>query len=466
MTISSDAIAPAKRLPAQIALDPVYNNLNSLALVNLAGRRANIGEWPVGAAAAMTPALRRTHQLLFDGLPDLLTPDQDDVEFPAYLKRLAAQRPHDLRERLVGRVFGPEAAPPAGASIDIAAYLARVELLHPGAALDPALRADLKALLDDPPALHDLVVAHLGSMWETALADEWQRERSRPLGLEHQIGVFRQQIVAGAVAAETFRACTGRALPGDLLQPRADVDRIVLSPSAHNGWHVSAWYGDGTLRIFFGAPPNYAALLRSSAIGGPELRARLAALADDARLGILALLAQHHELPAQEIIARLDLSQSSVSRHLKQLIAVGYLVERRGSGANKIYSLGPLSLDGTIRALDQLLAGASAPAARPLPAPDGDHPPELRGLLDAQGRFTRWPTKMRERMLALEYLSGRFEPGRYYSEREVNALLGAQITFGDFATIRRELYNYHFINRERDGSRYWRADPAQRENTQ
>ena len=72
------------------------------------------------------------------------------------------------------------------------------------------------------------------------------------------------------------------------------------------------------------------------------------------------------------LIAALDLSQSSVSRHLKQLVAMKYLYERRGEGANKTYRLS-----------------------------------------------------------------------------------SSYTTFKDSAALRRALYDYRFMHRTRDGSRYW-----------
>ena len=55
----------------------------------------------------------------------------------------------------------------------------------------------------------------------------------------------------------------------------------------------------------------------------------------------------------------------------------------------------------------------------------------------------------------LEYLAGFFEQGRVYSEKEVNALLLLHSTFKDSAALRRALYDYRFMHRTRDGSRYW-----------
>ena len=54
------------------------------------------------------------------------------------------------------------------------------------------------------------------------------------------------------------------------------------------------------------------------------------------------------------MINLLDLSQSAASRHLKQLSATGYLIERRREGA-KCYSLNPDRIEATLQALANFL---------------------------------------------------------------------------------------------------------------
>jgi ArsR family transcriptional regulator len=85
-----------------------------------------------------------------------------------------------------------------------------------------------------------------------------------------------------------------------------------------------------------------------------EIVVRLSALADDNRLRILQLVSEQGELAFQEIMARLTLSQSAASRHLKQLSATGYLSERRCNGA-KCYHLDPKRIEGTIQAVSSFL---------------------------------------------------------------------------------------------------------------
>ena len=81
---------------------------------------------------------------------------------------------------------------------------------------------------------------------------------------------------------------------------------------------------------------------------------RLNAMADDTRLHILELMAKEGELGAKEIIARLDLSQSSASRHLRQLSATGYLIERRHEGA-KVYRLNRDRIKNIARSIERFV---------------------------------------------------------------------------------------------------------------
>ena len=85
--------------------------------------------------------------------------------------------------------------------------------------------------------------------------------------------------------------------------------------------------------------------------------------------------------------------------------------------------------------------------------------PNINHFLDEAGRLTKYPAKRRRKLLALLYLAGKFEPGRTYTEKEVNELLNQWHTFGDPATLRRELYNHYLLGREPSGRSYWLEDP-------
>lgn len=83
---------------------------------------------------------------------------------------------------------------------------------------------------------------------------------------------------------------------------------------------------------------------------------------------------------------------------------------------------------------------------------------ELMPFLDADGRLISLPAKYKKKLLALWYLSGKFEAGRQYTEAEINDRLDEWTLFHDPATLRRELYNKQLLNRTMDCSRYWKAE--------
>lgn len=84
----------------------------------------------------------------------------------------------------------------------------------------------------------------------------------------------------------------------------------------------------------------------------------------------------------------------------------------------------------------------------------------IRHFLDPQGRLRLFPAKRKMKILCLFYLAEKFEKDRCYTEREVNDVLLDWHTFADPATLRRELYDYCFLDRSADGRSY-RLSPVQ-----
>jgi hypothetical protein len=75
---------------------------------------------------------------------------------------------------------------------------------------------------------------------------------------------------------------------------------------------------------------------------------------------------------------------------------------------------------------------------------------------DDAGRLVRLPNKFSVQQMTMWVLWTRFAQRRDYTEKEVNAIVNAQHTFGDPATLRRELVNMKLLGRESDCSRYWK----------
>lgn len=104
------------------------------------------------------------------------------------------------------------------------------------------------------------------------------------------------------------------------------------------------------------------------------------------------------------------------------------------------------------------IAPAHAPAApAPSPAimlPRGSTVPlPLRRLLtcfDTQGRLMRWPNKYAAQQTAIWALWSRLPAQRELSEKQINDYLLAYHTYGDPATLRRELVNAKLLWRTVD----------------
>lgn len=69
------------------------------------------------------------------------------------------------------------------------------------------------------------------------------------------------------------------------------------------------------------------------------------------------------------------------------------------------------------------------------------------------GPLAEFPKRQKRKVAILRHLLQRFETGRKYSEKEINAVLEA--AYPDYVTLRRYLIDYGLLGREEDGSSYW-----------
>ena len=83
---------------------------------------------------------------------------------------------------------------------------------------------------------------------------------------------------------------------------------------------------------------------------------------------------------------------------------------------------------------------------------------ELRPFLNEQGQLISLPAKNQKKLLAIWYLAERIPARRTFTEAEINDAIDDQTTFRDHATLRRELYNHHLLDRTNDGKTYWKEE--------
>jgi biotin operon repressor len=175
------------------------------------------------------------------------------------------------------------------------------------------------------------------------------------------------------------------------------------------------------------------------------------ALADETRLKIVGLLAQAPRT-GDELAAILALSAATVSHHLARLHSAG-LVAVEARQHHHVYSLRFDVLQATAR---ELLARETLGEV----AAGVDQDAYARQVLAhylVRGRLKEIPSQLKKKEVIVRWLAGRFEPGRRYREKEVNALIAA--AHPDFATLRRELISMKLLART-SGGIYWRRGAA------
>lgn len=69
----------------------------------------------------------------------------------------------------------------------------------------------------------------------------------------------------------------------------------------------------------------------------------------------------------------------------------------------------------------------------------------------------RYPVKLSEKQIVLSYISLAIEIGKIYTEKEINALIKSRISFDDYVTIRRDLYDFGYLDRLENGMAYKRV---------
>lgn len=115
------------------------------------------------------------------------------------------------------------------------------------------------------------------------------------------------------------------------------------------------------------------------------------------------------------------------------------------------------------------VAPATAPTAIPGDVPLAAHKGDAVDLstlsttarkallqFDDTGRLVRLPNKLSVQQMTMWALWTQFAAHRRYTEKEVNAIANAFHTFGDQATLRRELVNMKLLGRKSDCSEYWK----------
>ena len=164
-------------------------------------------------------------------------------------------------------------------------------------------------------------------------------------------------------------------------------------------------------------------------------------LADRTRLQILRTLARE-DAYVELLSERLGMAPSTISFHLKKLADVGAV----GSSKAQYYTMYTLNRELFDKTMLSILQEESDEAAVQDERERLWREKVLRSFFDEDGRLRTIPAQRKKRLIVLERLAEAFEPGRTYTEREVNLIIAD--FHDDFATLRRDLVDERFMTRE------------------
>lgn len=369
---------PALQLHAAVSLP--LDLVSAMSLLYRAVPGSGLDPWLVAARRRLPSELQADLDLLhgFSGrllyymeepvmrfrplLPEHVAADFDDLM--TFLEGLDPAAYRDMVCHALGRVHRDLGSdPPAPVDDDSTHEAAWRRYLEPGLTTAPI--DEVLPLVLDPARLKTRTLRLMRGVWELVYRDEHASRRS---ALQEAARLARPAAERGVGMA--FAELTGNRPPATLVGQLTEVERVTFCPSAHLGSFVSYILYPPDLVVFFDAPGLLArrrqgstldmtssppptvgngVAARPDVLPEPALLEGLRALADPNRLRVLELLGEG-ELYAQEIVGRLGIAQSAVSRHLSLLERAG-LVTVRPRGGMKYYAVDGNQLDALAEAL-------------------------------------------------------------------------------------------------------------------
>ena len=176
----------------------------------------------------------------------------------------------------------------------------------------------------------------------------------------------------------------------------------------------------------------------------PEILSFVKAMASAERLRIVGVLVRGRATRS-EVAEQLHLPIRDVFNHLAFLTHVGVLSEVDG-----VYDLNEKAIES--------LARGQFEGKRPVYVPEENQEEDVRKVLktylNADGTIRQLPQEGKKMLIILNFVLDAFSFDTNYTEKEVNTIL--RRFHVDTATLRRNLVDYGFLDRESDGTRYWR----------
>jgi DNA-binding HxlR family transcriptional regulator len=184
----------------------------------------------------------------------------------------------------------------------------------------------------------------------------------------------------------------------------------------------------------------------------PELVQFFKALADETRLKIVGLLASE-SLTGEQLADMLAVKPATISHHLAKLAEAGLVSVEGQRGREKPYRL---RLDVIQAMAQRLLAQDTLPQVTQDVDTDAFDRKVVKAFLRRDGSLKEIPAAQKKLQAVLRHIVRAFQPGQVYSEKHVNLKLAR--FHADTASLRRYLISYKLLERDADGTRYWRPE--------
>ena len=170
-------------------------------------------------------------------------------------------------------------------------------------------------------------------------------------------------------------------------------------------------------------------------------------LADKSRLQILKSLL-NEDMYVERLAERLGLTPPTISFHLKKLEDAGAVKSYK----DQYYTMYSICRDVFMTNIIDIISEESAEADEQNEREEAYRKKVIDAFME-YGKLKSIPAQRKKKRIILELIAEKFEPGRHYTEREVNIIIA---DFNDdFCTLRRDMISEGILKREK--SEYWLA---------
>jgi DNA-binding transcriptional ArsR family regulator len=164
-------------------------------------------------------------------------------------------------------------------------------------------------------------------------------------------------------------------------------------------------------------------------------------LANENRLKLVGILSQN-ECSVEDLAARLELKEPTISHHLMKLKELE-LVEMRSHGNTHFYKLNRDTLSSLNKSW--FTSEQMANWTKDIPV-EAWEKKVLKSYINGD-RITEIPASRKKRLVVLKWLVNKFDFGQTYTEKEVNEII--KLYHPDSATLRREFIGYQLMTRDK-----------------